>query len=51
MKLKEQLAKKGVAEKQAMRNEQLLGRIYKIFTRERPAQKGFDEQGHPMKYA
>ena len=54
-----------------MRNEQLLGRIYKIFTvsrvwncrlslnyslyvdeqRERPPQKGFDENGRPARSA
>ena len=51
MKLKEQLARRGAAENQAVRNEQLLGRIYKIFTRERPTQKGFNERGQPVKCA
>lgn len=51
MKLKEQLARRGVMQKQAERNEHLLGRIYKIFTRDRPSQKGFNERGQPMKQA
>ena len=29
----------------------MLGRMYKIFSRERPMQKGFDERGKPVKYA
>lgn len=51
MKLKEQLARRAVMQKQAERNEHLLGRIYKIFTRDRPSQKGFNERGQPMKQA
>ena len=31
------------------RNEHLLGRIYKIFTRKRSAERGFDPQGRPMR--
>ena len=37
MKLKTQLARKVHMQKQAIRNEQLLGRIYEIFTRDRPS--------------
>ena len=31
------------------RNEHLLERIYKIFTRKRSTQKGFDSNGRPMR--
>ena len=30
------------------RNEHLLEKIYKIFTRKRPSQKGFDASGRPL---
>jgi len=37
MKLKEQLNRRMQANKLAKRNEQLLGKIYRIFTRDRPS--------------
>lgn len=47
MKAKSQLMKAKRSQEINIHNGMLLDRIYRIFTRERPSVKGFDEEGKP----
>ena len=47
--MKKKIGKQERSKSINQRNEHLLGRIYKIFTRKRSADRGFDPQGRPMR--